>query len=160
MRNFCSYAKEFGCLKYLTSSRVFADRFTTFNDQIWFGNEIEKITLRELGTDYSEMIKPSPVFVDFMRDAPEPTGEEGEETDMELPKVYEPVTDIEQLRERLKMFLLQFNEMVRGVGMDLVFFPDAMLHLVKISRVIRHPRGNVMLVGVRAEDSYGRLEKF
>ncbi|KAK5640655.1 hypothetical protein RI129_011466 [Pyrocoelia pectoralis] len=67
-------------------------------------------------------------------DAPEPTGEEGEEADMELPKVYEPVT--------------QFNEMVRGSGMDLVFFPDAMLHLVKISRVIRHPRGNVMLVGV------------
>jgi dynein heavy chain len=92
--------------------RVFADRFTTFNDQNWFTAEIEKISLQELGNDYKEMIKPSPVFVDFMRDAPEPTGEEGEETDMELPKVYEPVTDIEQLRERLKMFLVQFNEMV------------------------------------------------
>lgn len=81
------------------------------------------------------------------RDAPEPTGEEGEDTDMELPKVYEPVTNENELRERLDMFLSQFNEMVRGSGMDLVFFPDAMLHLVKISRVIRHPRGNVMLVG-------------
>lgn len=83
-----------------------------------------------------------------MRDAPEPTGEEGEDTDMELPKVYEPVYCYDVLRERLKMFLVQFNEMVRGTGMDLVFFPDAMLHLVKISRVIRHPRGNVMLIGV------------
>lgn len=81
------------------------------------------------------------------RDAPEPTGEEGEDTDMELPKVYEPVSDENVLRERLDMFLSQFNEMVRGNGMDLVFFPDAMLHLVKVSRIIRHPRGNVMLVG-------------
>nr|XP_013189103.1 unnamed protein product [Amyelois transitella] len=84
----------------------------------------------------------------YFRDAPEPTGEEGEDADMELPKVYEPVFDYAELRERLEMFLAQYNEMVRGSGMDLVFFPDAMYHLVKISRVIRHPRGNVMLVGV------------
>lgn len=66
------------------------------------------------------------------RDAPEPTGEEGEDADMELPKVYEPVPDWNELRERMEMFLSQFNEMVRGAGMDLVFFPDAMLHLVKV----------------------------
>jgi dynein heavy chain len=66
--------------------------------------------------------------------------------------VYEPVTAENELRERLDMFLAQFNEMVRGSGMDLVFFPDAMLHLVKISRVIRHPRGNVMLVGTFAKN--------
>lgn len=84
------------------------------------------------------------------RDAPEPTGEEGEgDGDSELPKVYEPVKSESDLCERFDMFLSQFNEMVRGNGMDLVFFPDAMLHLVKISRVLRHPRGNMMLVGKR-----------
>lgn len=84
----------------------------------------------------------------ILRDAPEPTGEEGEDADAELPKVYEPVSSEKELFDRFEMFLAQFNEMVRGSGMDLVFFPDAMLHLVKISRVLRHPRGNMMLVGL------------
>lgn len=129
-------------------TRVFADRFTTIEDKEWFGTELFSLVRKELGDSHQEMIFSNPVFVDFMRDAPEPTGEEGEDADMELPKVYEPVNSHEILRERLVMFLAQFNEMVRGSGMDLVFFPDAMLHLVKISRIIRHPRGNVMLVGV------------
>uniref|UniRef100_A0A8W7PQG3 Dynein, axonemal, heavy chain 5 n=1 Tax=Anopheles coluzzii TaxID=1518534 RepID=A0A8W7PQG3_ANOCL len=129
-------------------TRVFADRFVVPGDLDWFINEMLTVLEEDLGPEYREMAGPSPVFVDFMRDAPEPTGEEGEEADMELPKVYEPVSCFNVLRERLKMFLVQFNEMIRGTGMDLVFFPDAMLHLVKISRIIRHPRGNVMLVGV------------
>ncbi|XP_018911445.2 dynein axonemal heavy chain 5 [Bemisia tabaci] len=129
-------------------TRVFSDRFTLVSDKDWFDNTLLTVTEEVLGANYREMALPNPVFVDFMRDAPEPTGEEGEEADMELPKVYEPVTNLNELRERLDMFLSQFNEMVRGAGMDLVFFPDAMLHLIKISRVIRHPRGNVMLVGV------------
>ena len=101
------------------------------------------------------------IFIHF-RDAPEPTGEEGEDADMELPKVYEPVYDQQVLKDRLEMFLSQFNEMQRGSGMDLVFFPDAMLHLVKISRVIRHPKGNVMLVGVggSGKQSLTKLSSF
>ncbi|RZF32385.1 hypothetical protein LSTR_LSTR001849, partial [Laodelphax striatellus] len=129
-------------------TRVFSDRFTLKSDKDWFDEALLELVEQKLGPQYKEKSLPDPVFVDFMRDAPEPTGEEGEDTDMELPKVYEPVSNYDELRERLDMFLAQFNEMVRGAGMDLVFFPDAMMHLVKISRVIRHPRGNVMLVGV------------
>ncbi|KAG8237936.1 hypothetical protein J437_LFUL017486 [Ladona fulva] len=129
-------------------TRVFSDRFTSIDDKEWFNKELLSTITDVLGPTYCKMAELGCVFVDFMRDAPEPTGEEGEDADMELPKVYEPVLKYGELRERLDMFLSQYNEMVRGAGMDLVFFPDAMLHLVKISRVIRHPRGNVLLVGV------------
>ena len=87
-------------------------------------------------------------FVDFMRDAPEPTGEEVEDADMELPKIYEPVENFKGIEERLKVFLEQYNDILRGANMDLVFFPDAIINLIKISRIIRNPGGNAMLVGV------------
>lgn len=54
----------------------------------------------------------------------------------------------EFLREKLLMYMAGYNEVVRGIGMDLVFFQDAMIHLMKVSRVIRTARGNALLVGV------------
>ncbi|CAL4159066.1 unnamed protein product, partial [Meganyctiphanes norvegica] len=128
--------------------RVIADRFTSPKDVIWFETEILNIAKKELGDDVQEIMSKSEHFVDFLRDAPEPTGDETEDLDMEMPKVYEPIPSFSQLEDRLHMFLSQYNEMVRGTGMDLVFFVDAMVHLMRISRIIRNPGGNALLVGV------------
>uniref|UniRef100_H2ZRC8 AAA+ ATPase domain-containing protein n=1 Tax=Ciona savignyi TaxID=51511 RepID=H2ZRC8_CIOSA len=102
--------------------RVVADRFTNQPDKDWFAAALDK------------------AYYDI-------TGEE-DDADLEAPKIYEPIESFDQLEEKLKVFQEQYNETIRGSKMDLVFFKDAMVHLVKISRIIRTPRGNCLLVGV------------
>lgn len=60
------------------------------------------------------------------------TGEEPEDSDFDLPKVYEPMESFESLKDRLNTFLSHYNESIRGAGMDMVFFRDAMIHLIKV----------------------------
>ena len=86
--------------------------------------------------------------VDFLREAPEPTGEEEDDADLEAPKVYEIIPGLDFLEERVRDYMQTYNETVRGASMDLVFFKDALTHLIKISRIIRTPQGNALLVGV------------
>ncbi|XP_047189213.1 dynein axonemal heavy chain 5 isoform X3 [Scophthalmus maximus] len=144
--------------------RVIADRFTMPEDVEWFDQALAKLAKEELGEEHKNMVDydVDRYFVDFLRDAPEATGEEPEDADVDLPKVYEPIESFESLKERLNMFLSHYNECIRGTGMDMVFFQDAMMHLIKVSRIIRTPGGNALLVGVggSGKQSLTRLASF
>ncbi|XP_012940947.1 dynein heavy chain 5, axonemal [Aplysia californica] len=142
--------------------RVIADRFVRYEDLQWFEKTVKRIVTEEVSEDAGEMVINNMIFTDFMRDAPEATGEEPEDADFDMPKIYEPIESFHQLEERLSMFLQQYNDSIRGAGMDLVFFKDAMTHLVKVSRIIRTPRGHALLVGVggSGKQSLTRLASF
>ncbi|KAM6989324.1 dynein axonemal heavy chain 8-like [Tautogolabrus adspersus] len=130
------------------STRVIADRFICTEDREWFEKAINSVIQERVDTSLVQEVHPEPFFVDFLRDAPEPTGEEEDDACFDAPKIYEIVPSFEFLSEKLMMYQAQHNEVVRGSSLDLVFFKDAMTHLVKISRIIRTDNGNALLVGV------------
>eukprot|EP00108_Taenia_solium_P009032 TsM_000496300 transcript=TsM_000496300 gene=TsM_000496300 len=144
-------------------TRVIADRFIDFDEKQWYMNTLKKMG-EEVGsaTVASELCSKEPFFVDFLRDPPEATGDEPDDFVFEAPKIYEPVDGLELLANRLIHFQTMYNETTRGVKLDLVFFADAMVHLVKICRILRLPKGHALLVGVggSGKQSLTRLATF
>ena len=61
----------------------------TYQDVDWFTKAIGNVLVEEL-----EVMDPpdEPFFVDFMRDPPEPTGDEPDDADLDAPKIYEQVS--------------------------------------------------------------------
>ncbi|XP_066913562.1 dynein axonemal heavy chain 5-like [Clytia hemisphaerica] len=144
-------------------TRVICDRFVNETDKSWFRKVAVQICNEEIGENHDlSCLEEEAYFVDFLRDAPEPTGDEPDDADFEAPKIYEPIESMDSLRERLSHFMHQYNESVRGSGLDLVFFEDAITSLLKISRILATPRGNALLVGVggSGKQSLTRLASF
>lgn len=83
------------------------------------------------GADLLGQLQADTYFVDFLRDAPECTGDEPDDAEPETPKVYEPIPSFQALSERLGLYLQQYNEAVRGSTMDLVFFKVRMRALTQ-----------------------------
>jgi len=132
-------------------SRVIPDRFICNEDVEWFDKTITAYAVKEFGEELGHTVAKKSYFVDFLRDQPENDDaeeEEDENADSEDYKIYESVPSFDVLKNRLFDYMKQYNETVRGSRMDLVLFEDAMKHIMRISRIIRTPRGNALLVGV------------
>lgn len=66
-------------------------RFITPEDEHWFKAHITHAVEENISPEVTSYILPEPYFVDFLREMPEPTGEEPEDSTFETPKVYELV---------------------------------------------------------------------
>ena len=67
-----------------------------------------------LGENFVPLITKEQYFVDFLRDPDEQLGAEdiSEDSDFEMPCVYEVIPSWEILKDRLNFFMSQFNEQV------------------------------------------------
>ncbi|XP_047128865.1 dynein axonemal heavy chain 5 isoform X1 [Hydra vulgaris] len=136
--------------------RVISDRFFVKNDVEWFENLITSVVKEDFDTESditSALLKNEPYFVTFMK---------GEIGSAHTENVYEPLESIDSVKFQLDKYLKMYNEIVRGSQLDLVFFKDAMVHLIKISRILKTPRSNALLVGVggSGKQSLTRLASF
>jgi dynein heavy chain len=66
----------------------------------------------------------------------------------EAPFVYEACPDVEAIRARCNARMEGYNEKYPSKKMNLVIFNDALYHLLRVTRIINSPGGNVLLVGV------------
>ena len=113
--------------------RVFSDRLINDRDRAWFLDQVKEQMQAEFKLGWSKVVTgESLIYADFLTSA-EPT-------------IYEEVTDVAKLGETMNNSLQEYNEM--NIPMNLVLFVDAMAHVCRISRVLRQPGGNALLLGV------------
>ena len=117
-------------------TRVFGDRLINDEDKAWFKGTMEDSLADCAGIASADLWQSSPrvVYADFMS----PIAEN---------RVYEEVFDPTALQGSVEDYLEDFNSESRQ-PMNLVMFGDAILHVVKIARILRQPSGNALLLGV------------
>lgn len=66
-------------------------RFISNEDREWFEVATNAVIEENIEAEFFAQLHPEPYFVDFLRDAPEPTGEEEDDACLDAPKIYELV---------------------------------------------------------------------
>ena len=119
------------------SQRVFYDRLINNEDKLWFTKLIIELLNRcfRINIEHDTIfVKDKIMFGDLLKlDAPI--------------KLYEEIRDKNKMFKVLNGMLDDYN-MSNSNKMNLVFFEDAIEHILRISRSLKQPRGNIMLIGV------------
>lgn len=137
------------------ASRVFFDRLTTEEDKDWFNKKIFELATGNLRLDATFediFVKKQIMFCDFMKRG------------LAMPdRQYDEVKEFELAVQKIKEYEKMYNEEPSNTNkFDLVMFPEAMQHICRITRILRQPRGSVLLVGVggSGKQTLTRLSSF
>ena len=137
------------------SRRVFQDRLINEEDRAWFDDQVKQQIIGPLGlgeagveqvlgdTSEGDLL----IYCDFLNPGGDP--------------VYEEATDVAALLPTVEEYLVDYNAESQQ-PMNLVMFMDAIKHIARISRVLRQPLGNTLLLGVggSGRQSLTRLATF
>ena len=120
-------------------SRVFYDRLINNEDRQWFNKMIEDILNRSfrgaMKVNYEELFEKNKIYFGDL------LGLDDDE------RFYVEITDKNKLLKVLDDKQDDYNT-EHSSPLKLVFFEDAIEHILRISRILRQPRGNAMLIGV------------
>ncbi|KAM9362199.1 LOW QUALITY PROTEIN: dynein axonemal heavy chain 1 [Symphorus nematophorus] len=121
-------------LWYHESCRVFQDRLVCAEDRDWF-NGLLKDCIQKFECNFEEVVPCQPVlYGDFMVPGADH-------------KVYILIQDKEKLVKVVEEYMEDYNQ-TSTTKLKLVLFMDAVEHVCRISRILRQPLGNALLLGV------------
>ncbi|KXS19215.1 hypothetical protein M427DRAFT_507867 [Gonapodya prolifera JEL478] len=117
--------------------RVFGDRLSTQLDNEAFNLAIKEKINQHFGTSLPDLLSGGqlPRFGDFLSSDSSTI-------------VYEEIASAPKLKSFMEMKLQDYNMEPGYIPLDLVLFQDAIDHILRSSRVLRLPAGNMMLLGV------------
>jgi dynein heavy chain len=117
------------------SQRVFGDRLTCEEDRQWLEKLMKSKIENHFKMDWNEVVpRARLVYGDFMNI--------GSET-----RIYEEIQSMSTLKSVIEEYLSEHNSESKQ-PMPLVLFQDALEHVARISRILRQPQGNALLLGV------------
>ena len=117
--------------------RVFGDRLISDTDLKEVQNVIVqlcKVKLRQQDASYDYYFKQNIYFGEIHKG-------EG------MPRPYQEIVDPKVLNRKLTEFLDAYNKANKKAVLSLVFFDYAIMHILRITRVLRQPRGSIVLIG-------------
>jgi dynein heavy chain len=132
------------------NKRVFGDRLIDDIDRKWLDKQLSEQACTTFKLEQAEVFNAKRlVFGDYM-----------DGIDVET-RVYRQITDLNVLVNKVVEYLEEYNGSVKN-QMKLVMFLDACDHVSRISRVVRQPLGNCLLLGVggSGRQSLSRLATF
>ena len=128
--------------------RVFGDRLVDDRDREWLHNHIQTICATKFSCGFYDTFKhldaseSKVVSFNDMRALMF-----GEYMSSNEPKPYDEILDAQALQAKMEEYLNEYNMQSRK-PMDLVMFSFAIEHISRISRILKMPGGNALLVGV------------
>ena len=142
--------------------RVFGDRLIDDQDRAWFHKHLEVMCSTKFSAAFYDVFKhldremKKSVSVNDMRNLIF-----GDYMTMDDPKPYIEIREMTELNAKMEEYLSEYNQQSRK-PMDLVMFGFAIEHISRISRILKMPGGNALLVGVggSGRQSVTRLAAF
>lgn len=129
-------------------SRIFYDRLINQEDREWFDKTIGKISENYLRIRAEDLNLHKTIFNDLFSIG-------------EAEEVYEEITDMKKIVKSLEDHQLDYNDRNRN-KLNLVFFQEAVEHILRIIRILRQDRGYALLMGIGGlgKNSLARLSAF